>query len=264
MKIFISADIEGITGVSHWDETNKEKSDYHPFALQMSRETAACCRGALKGGATEIYVKDAHSSGRNIIPGELPREATLIRGWTGEPEIMIAGLDESFAGIMFVGYHSGSGLPGNPLSHTMTTQPYTIAINGRICGEFELHALIARGYDVPPLFLSGDEDQCHRASEWIPGLKTVGVKRGVGGATFNMHPEAALERIEAEAERAVRQRGDIRFAPPFPVQVEVTFRDHFRALRMSHFPGARLSTPTIVSFEASDPRELAVFALFVL
>ena len=264
MKIFISADIEGVTGVTHWDETSKDKADYSPFARQMTRETAACCRGALAGGATEIFVKDAHSSGRNLIPDDLPREVTLIRGWTGDPDIMIAGLDESFDGIMFVGYHSGSGLDGNPLSHTMTTQPYTIRINGRPAGEFELHALIASGYNVPPLFISSDNLQCLNAADFVENITTVAVKKGVGGATFNMHPDKAVALIEESARSAVENRKSIRFKPEFPVNVDVTFRDHFKAFRMSHFPGATLTDPTTVNYRASDPRELAVFSLFVL
>ena len=85
MKVYISADMEGITGVTHWDEVDQHKPSYLKFQKQMSLEVAAACKGAKKGGATEIWVKDAHDSGRNILPEYLPGGVKLIGGWSGHP-----------------------------------------------------------------------------------------------------------------------------------------------------------------------------------
>jgi len=79
MKIYISADIEGITGATHWDETDKKHSDFEEFRNQMTAEVNAACEAALKSGATEIWVKDAHASGRNLIPSKLTRSVKIIR-----------------------------------------------------------------------------------------------------------------------------------------------------------------------------------------
>ena len=89
MKIYISADIEGVTGVTHWDETDLTKGEYNQFREQMTAEVVAACEGALEAGATEIWVKDAHDSARNIIAAKLPQAAKLIRGWSGHPFIMV-------------------------------------------------------------------------------------------------------------------------------------------------------------------------------
>ena len=103
MKVFISADIEGVAGITSWDETNKNHSDYEYFKIQMSKEVAAACEGANECGAKEIYIKDAHASGRNIIPDYLPENAYLIRGWSGDPLSMVQGIDDSFDALIFIG-----------------------------------------------------------------------------------------------------------------------------------------------------------------
>jgi len=114
MKIYISADIEGITGTTHWDEADKKNSDFKEFQEQMTAEVAAACEGALRAGATEILVKDAHDTARNIIASKLPREVRLVRGWSGHPFSMVQYLDETFHAVLMIGYHSRAGLDTNP------------------------------------------------------------------------------------------------------------------------------------------------------
>ena len=72
MKIYISADIEGIAGISHWDEARKAHATYQEFRAEMTEEVVAACDGAIAAGAKEILIKDAHETGRNIIAGRLP------------------------------------------------------------------------------------------------------------------------------------------------------------------------------------------------
>ena len=106
MKIYISADMEGITGVCHWDEVDHDKPSYSYFQEQMSREVAAACEGAILAGANEIFVKDAHYSARNIIPSYLPKNVKIIRGWSGHPSSMVQELNSKFDALLMVGYHS--------------------------------------------------------------------------------------------------------------------------------------------------------------
>lgn len=96
MKIYVTADIEGVTGATHWDETDQKNAYYAQLREQMTAEVAAACEGALSAGATEIWVKDAHGWARNIIPAELPREVQLVREWSGHPFAMMQELDETF------------------------------------------------------------------------------------------------------------------------------------------------------------------------
>ena len=105
-KLFISADIEGTAGIVNWNETERSvPHDYDYFANQMTREVAAACEGAHDAGVEEIVVKDAHDSARNLNPAKLPEYARVYRGWARHPYSMMFGLDETFDGVVFTGYH---------------------------------------------------------------------------------------------------------------------------------------------------------------
>ena len=115
MKIYISADIEGTTGITHWDEADRTKSDYKAFRSQMTAEVKAACEGANEAGAKKIFIKDAHASARNLIVSELPENIRVIREWSGHPFSMMQSIDDSFNAAIFTGYHSGAGSDANTL-----------------------------------------------------------------------------------------------------------------------------------------------------
>ena len=167
MKIYISADMEGITGVTHWDEVDHNKpSVYTQFQAKMTQEVVAACEGANDAGAKEIWVKDAHYSGRNILSEELPENVKLIRGWSGHPYSMVQELDESFDALMMVGYHSMAGKGGNPLAHTLSSSKLdSVFINGQQTSEFFLHGNIAAKHGVPLVFVSGDAGLCEEVKD---------------------------------------------------------------------------------------------------
>ena len=88
MRLYLSADIEGTCGIADWAETERATmDDYRPFAAQMTAEVAAACEGAVAAGAEDILVKDAHDSARNLDAARLPRQARVLRGWTGDPPV---------------------------------------------------------------------------------------------------------------------------------------------------------------------------------
>src|SRR5438552_8811814 len=153
MKIYISADIEGIAGISHGDEARKAHATYQEFRAEMTEEVVAACDGAIAAGATEILIKDAYATVRNIIASRLPDCARLIRGWSGHPLCMVQELDESFAAVVLRGYHSKAGSEGNPLAHTLTGKIAHLRLHGEIASEFLLHARAAALFDVPVVFV---------------------------------------------------------------------------------------------------------------
>ena len=118
MRIYISADIEGVCGITTWEEARRSSPEYAAFRKQMAAEVAAACEGALACGAEHIVVKDAHGTARNLDAHELPAPAQLIRGWSGHPHGMVQNIDESFDAALFVGYHARAGAGGNPLAHS--------------------------------------------------------------------------------------------------------------------------------------------------
>ena len=159
-KIFLSADIEGTAGIVHWDETETGKPLYDRFARQMTREVAAACQGAMAAGAGEILVKDAHDTGRNLDPEQLPPCARIFRGWGRDPYSMMGGLDRDFDGVVFTGYHSAADTDGNPLAHTMNLGIDRLTINGETAPELLINSLTAAYMGVPVRFVSGDEALC--------------------------------------------------------------------------------------------------------
>ena len=264
MKIFISADIEGTTGCTDWDETELGKGVYERQVKIMQQEVAAACRGAVRGGATEIYIKDAHDSALNLSFEGLPREAHLIRGWCCSPDTMVAGVDESFAGAAFIGYHSPAGSAASPLAHTSSySKIFSLRVNGELCSEYDLYDMACAQYGVPVLFLSGDENICRLAESRTAGIVTVTSKYGVGGGTVNEHPDVVAERIEAGMERAVAQHLARPRVQPDELVMDVTFKGHQRARRGAWYPGAERLDDYTVRYRAKDFHDLLVAYMFI-
>lgn len=264
MKIYISADMEGVAGVTHWDETEVGKPGYEQFRTQMAAEVRAACEGATRAGATEILVNDAHDTGRNLTPADIPAAARLLRGWTSHPLAMVEELDPSFTGLVLVGYHAPAGSAGTPLAHSMSSQLHALEINGRPASEFLLAAYGAGLVGVPLLFVSGDEATCAEAQELNPGIGTFAVNRGAGGATVSLAAERAVAGIrDAVAAALTRDPNTCRISLPDKFALEVRYRDHPSAYRASFYPRASLISPRTVGFETSDFMEVLRFLLFV-
>ena len=155
-RIFLSADIEGTCGIAHWAETELGKPDYEPFRRQMTREVAAACEGAFAAGCEDLLIKDAHDSARNLIPAELPERVSIFRGWGSDIHSMMSGIDASFSGAIFTGYHSSSNTDASPLCHTMNLDNVSIRINGIQASELVINTFAAALYDVPVLLVTGD------------------------------------------------------------------------------------------------------------
>jgi D-amino peptidase len=264
MKIYISADIEGVTGVSHWDETLKKESDYHEFQEQMTAEVLAACRGALKAGAKEIYIKDAHETGRNIIAAKLPEEIKLIREWSKHPYSMMQELDESFDAVVMIGYHSGAGSQSSPLSHTLTENFSSIKINGKPASEFLINAYTAGLVGVPVVFVSGDKGICDEARSFQERIWTVSVQEGIGASTVSIHPKVAIKKIEDGVEAALlKDMSPLKVKLPPVFKVKIEFRNHVSAYRASFYPGiTRLANKTI-QFEHKNYFEVLRTLMFI-
>ena len=253
MKIFLSADMEGITGSTLFDEVEKTHADYREFQEQLTAEVAAACEGALEAGATEVWVRDAHESARNIIAARLPRQTRLLRGWSGHPYVMMGGIDSSFAAAAMIGYHARAGAAANPLQHTLTGKAAYIKINDAYASEFMVNTYTAALEGVPVVFVSGDAGLCEEAAALVPNLGAVAVKEGMGSATASIHPAAAVEQIKLGITQAL-QRGPekCRLTLPEHFKVEIGYKAYDAAYEKSFYPGARLSDPYTLHFEASD------------
>jgi len=264
MKIYISADIEGVTGIAHWDEAEKSKSDYQKFAKQMTNEVKAACEGAINVGADEIWIKDAHDSGRNIIAVDLPEIIRLIRGWSNHPYKMVQELDESFDALLMIGYHSFGGSSSNPLSHTISSSTFNyIKLNGEFASEFLICSYIAAMVDVPVVLVSGDEGICKEANTLNQNIKTIAVNKGVGNSVISIHPQLAIKQIKEGIESILKEDiNKCKIKLPHHFKVELSYTNHWRAYKASFYPGMKQLSSTNVEFETNNYFEVLRMLLF--
>lgn len=238
MKLFVSADIEGCAGLAIPAEAHKQEAVYQAFAREMTSEVLAACEAARDAGAAELVVKDGHGDASNIDPLQMPDYVRLIRGKSGHPYNMMWGIDETFDGVLYVGYHAPAGNQEFSISHTSTGNSLYICLNGEYMSEFMLNTYTAASLGVPVLFLSGDEAICRLAKTLVPAMETAVTKRGTGGATVCEPQGVVLERIRAGVRQALA--GDIaacRVRLPEEFVYEVTFKDWKKAYQMSFYPG---------------------------
>ena len=264
MKVYISADMEGVTGVSHWDEVDHAKPQYSYFQKQMSKEVAAACEGANAAGAERIYVKDAHYSARNIIPAYLPENVKIIRGWSGHPYSMVQGLNNDFDALMMVGYHSRAGSSGNPLAHTMSSAKVDeMILNDKPASELLLHGTIASKYQVPLVFVSGDFGICKEAKLINPLTITHSAMKGIGNSTISIQPELSRLKIKKKAEKSLSL--DLKlctWAHPKKFKLEIKYMKHVDAYKAAQYPGTMMLSPKRIVFENQDYDNIMRFVLF--
>ena len=253
MKVYISADIEGTAGITHWDEAVKGKIGYDLYAEMMTQEVIAACEGALNAGANHITVKDAHGSARNIIAEKLPKEAQLIRGWSGHPWSMIQEIDNTYDALVMTGYHSGACTGGHPLAHTMTGIPHEIRINGLVTSEFMINRMAAATVGVPTVFISGDKALCDSVTSLDPSICTYATMEGIGGSTVAPHPGAARDAIRSGIKAALEDKNAHQVAK-IPSQFDMDIRcvKHDDAYRGQFYPGVEMTAPHMLRFSTDD------------
>lgn len=225
MKLFLSTDFEGVSGIVAWEQIIEGNAEYEQGRRLLTDEVNAVISGALEAGVTEFVVNDSHHWMRNLHPQDLLGKATLITG-KHKPLYMMEGMDNSFAGVCFVGYHGSIGAAHAVLSHTYSPSViWEVRINGKIVGESGINALVAAHYGVPIMLVSGDAATTHEAEDIAPRAERIMVKDSLGRfAASNLHPEVACDLLRNGTKRAVQQLASMQ-APPFalPVTMEITF-----------------------------------------
>ena len=253
LKVFISVDMEGITGVVNWEDVSRSGKDYDYFRKIMTRETNAAVEGALAAGATEIVVRDSHGSARNILPELLNESALLIRDWSGGPKVMMEGLDESFDAAIFIGYHAKAGTPDALLEHTSSGTVTDFSVNGISMPEAGYNALIAGYYDVPVVFVAGDKLLCDQITALLGDVEMVPVKKGIGAAAVNLHPEVTREMIRTGVEQALRSLD--RYEPfhlESPYTLVLKLKDEEMVYKGSYYPGAQRTGGWELTYTSDD------------
>ena len=253
LKVFISVDMEGVSGVVAGEQTGAGGADYNRFRRLMTEETNAAIDGAVIAGATEIVVNDSHGSMRNLLIEELRAPAELISS-NIKPLGMVQGLDATFDAAVFIGYHAKAGSAVGVLAHTGSGTIGDLRINGRSVGEAGMNILAAGALGVPVVMITGDQETIVQARELVPEIEGVQVKEAIGTlAARSLRPEAARQRIHAGIQRALRRRGEIRpVKPALPATFEVTFTQTALAAVAEEIPTVKRVNERTVRFEAAD------------
>jgi D-amino peptidase len=260
MKIFISSDMEGTAGVVEWEQCRPGNPDYEYYRGLLQAEVNAAIEGAQAAGATVFLVNDSHGRMANLRPDAVAGQARYLSG-RHKPMYMMQGLDESFDGVFFVSYHGSMGAQAATLSHTYNPLAISeVRLNGTTAGESGINALVALGYGVPVLLVTGDATTAAELEPFCPGVRTAVVKRSVNRfAADSLHPERARALIRAEARAAVEELANS--APPqitLPATLSVRMRNPDLA-EMATWVGGVVPDerePTIVHITDDDPIRL--------
>jgi D-amino peptidase len=253
MKIYVSADIEGVAGVVSPQQGQPGNPEYERARRLMTEEVSAAIEGAFAGGASAVLVNDGHGPMTNIIPELLDPRAELILG-KPKPANMCAGLDGSFGGAFFLGYHTGARRHG-VLAHTVNGFAFgAIRLNGQLCSEATLNGAYAGSLGVPVLLLSGDDQTAEDCGSHFPQAHRVVTKHALGTrAARAISPSLARERLSMAAEAAVREAAASRLQPftlQGPFRLEVTLTTPALADLAAIIPVARRLDPVTVAFDA--------------
>ena len=255
MKIFISVDMEGVTGMTDPEDVLWDGTDYARGRVFMTGDANAAILGAFDAGADEVLVNDSHWTMRNLLLEQLDPRARVIKGFH-KPMCMVQGLDESFAAAVFVGYHSCAGTEAGVLNHTLVgKEVQNLLLNGDPIGETRLNALIAGHFGVPVAFVAGDDTVCREAKGVLgDDLETFAVKDGIDMFAANcLHPDVAQKGIREGVKRALEglsRREPYRMEPPYTFGFE--WNSTTIASTCEYIPGVRKPTPRITEYTTSD------------
>jgi len=261
-KVFISADMEGISGISGSDQLSATGAEYGRSRKMMADDVNAAIRGARAGGATTIVVNDSHGSMRNLRLEDLDPDVRLI-SHSFKRSGMMEGLDESFDAVIFVGYHAKAGHPGGLFAHTGSSVVRDVRVNGISMGEGGLNTTVAAWYGVPVVLVTGDDVAVRQVAEIATTAKTVAVKRAINPRAVELRSFKDVHRmIENAAREGVA--GARKFTPrrEASYRVEVQFNDVTIPEVAENLPGFQRPVPDTIAFtQDSMPKAYTLIRL---
>lgn len=244
LNVYISADMEGIAGLSDMDDAAGQRL--------MTEEVNAAIAGAFAAGATRVVVNDAHGSHANLLQERLDPRVVLQRGDL-KPYGMMEGLDESFSAAVLIGVHAKSGVPGAYGAHTGSGRVADLRVNGVSVGEAGMNALFAGWFGVPVVFISGDSLALEELGALVPGLQGAAVKQGIWGrAVRTLSPDSARAAIKRGTEEALLNPTSRPLPRADRYQVELEYTSAIYAEIAEGIPGVRRTGPQTVQFVVSE------------
>lgn len=262
MKVYISADMEGATGVTHSQDVIPGRERYDFFRRLLTNDVNAAIEGSSDAGATEFLVNEAHDGMRNLLLDELDPRAEVIVG-NSKPLSMMQGFEDSDLAF-FVGYHARAGIEG-VLSHTFSspTEVVNVELNGEPCSEGRMNATLAATRGIPVGLVTGDDLACAEAESLYKGVKTARVKTAIDRYTARCLPPAKTHSlIKDAASEAVRDSDKLKpYIAELPYTFTIEFATASTAASVMFFPELERKGDRVVSFTHDDYE--TAFRMFV-
>jgi D-amino peptidase len=230
MRVYISVDMEGISGVTRWQDVIATGQDYQRARSWLTADVNAAIDGARLAGATAFVVEENHGVEMlcNVVLDEIDPEADVVRGIPRGGATTAAALDESFDAMFLVGHHAKAGDPVGFCAHTISYERYrSVRIDGRPVGEGEIFATMAAQRQVPTALITGDDVVASEMAEVCPGIESVVVKTALSKTGGRIIPPRRAQRLIRDgARRAIERlrKGEIPMMdvnPPFVMEVEL-------------------------------------------
>ena len=249
-KVYVSVDMEGISGISGDDQLSSEGAEYGRSRKLMAEDANAAIRGAFAAGATDVLVNDAHGGQRNLLPEDLDPRARLI-SHSFKPWGMMQGFDETFDAVIFVGYHAKAGNPAGLFAHTGSSVVADLEVMGRSVGEGGLNALLASWYGVPVVMVTGDDVAVAEVRGVATVARGVVVKKALNVRAVELRPLAAARAdIEKEAREAVASAARTSPQRTGPFRVRMRFHNTLIPDIVEAFPSMERVAPDTVAWSS--------------
>jgi len=252
-KLYMSVDMEGITGLVDYTHVYSNQHNYERGRRIMTAEANAVVKAAYEQGCGEVVLNDSHSKMNNLLIEELHPDVKLISGDV-KPFSMVQGLDESYDGAVFVGYHARASARG-VMAHTMVFAVKRMYINEVEIGELGFNAYVAGYYGVPVVLVVGDDGAAKEAEALIPNVVTATVKETASrSAALSLTPAKSQELIREKTTEAIQKATEIKpLTPPESPLLTIEFTNYGQAEWANLMPGTELiEGTTIVKFQAKD------------
>ena len=265
LKIHVSVDMEGIGGVVTDQQLGPEGFEYGRFREFMTAEANAAIEAAFTAGATEIVVADSHGNGQNLLIEKLPKNVTVVRAWP-RPLEMMQGVDSSFDGAIFIGYHASTANPAGVRAHTISSVRFAdVRINGVSMSEAGINAAIAGHFGVPVLMIAGDDAAVAEAQKQIGPIEGAVVKWAISfHSARTLTPEAAQDAIREKVNRALARVGEFKpYKVTAPIRLEIQFKNYRPAQVLAYLPIVEQVDAHTIRFTAKDMVDVSKFIAFV-
>ncbi len=254
MKIYILADMEGISGIRDPGQVLPEAREYEHGRKLLMAEINAAVDAAFEAGAAQVVVNDAHYKGLQIRMDQMDQRAIYE---TPSASRLMPLLDNSFHGLILLGQHAKAGTMNAFLDHTMSPDEwFSFSINGREVGEIGILAACAGHYGVPVIAVGGDEAACKEAQELLDEVECAVTKWGLERHRVRCLPlPHAHERVKTAIRSALKSMDRFKpYQPLLPAVLSLTLTrtdkaEKLIALRGMERVDARTVRKKIKSFD---------------